>query len=87
MSFLNKVFGKKTGDGRKPASTAEADCVVCPKCGATYHTEMLVSSIMLKTPDMAELAAWTTQVACRSCGNPITVTGSYKKAFGSPKPG
>lgn len=87
MNFLNKVFGKKTRAGAQPGISPETDCVICPKCGASYHTGMLASSIMMKSPDLADLQAWSAQVTCRSCGNPITVSGSFKKAFGTPRPG
>ncbi len=87
MDFLNKVFGKKTRNGKRPGTSPETEFVICPRCGASYHTEMLLSSIMMKTPFLAGLDTWSTTVTCRSCGNAIDVSGSYNKVYGKPGPG
>ena len=84
MAFLKNMFGKKTGSA---APAPEEECITCPSCGATYHTGRLLSSILIKSPDLAELENWSTRVACRSCGNPIEVTGSYQKVLCQPGPG
>ena len=87
MDFLNKLFGRKTRDGKRSGTSPETECVICSRCGASYLTDMILSSIMAKTPFMAGLETWSTTVPCMSCGNPIPITGSYNKVYGKPGPG
>lgn len=86
MNFLRKMLGKKAKEGEHPGTFTEQEYVICPKCGAGYNTEMVMASILMKSPFMADMTSWSTRVTCRVCGNEIAVSGSYNKVFGQPRP-
>ena len=86
MDFLRNPFGKKTGGSATPDSPPEKEHVICPACGAGYNTEMVLTSILMKSPFMEDLENWNTRVTCRNCQNEILVNGSYKRVFGQPRP-
>ena len=75
------------GFGSLLRSKHEQLFVICPKCGAGYKTEMILTSILADSPFMADLAGWRTKVVCRMCRNEIWVSGSHGEVHGRPKPG
>ena len=86
MSFLRKLLGKKVADSARIGATGEKEYVICKNCGAGYNTQMVASSILLKSPFMEDMASWTTRVTCRNCGKEIGVAGSFRTVFGQPRP-
>jgi hypothetical protein len=86
MNFLRKMFGKKVNESEQRRTSAEKEYVICTNCGAGYNTEMVMASILLKSPFVADTTSWSTRVVCRACGREITVSGSYNKVFGQPRP-
>jgi hypothetical protein len=79
MNILRNLFGKKSN------IEDQKEYVICPACGAGYNTDMVSASIMMKSPFMADMASWSTQVTCRNCNRAIVVSGSYNKVFGKPR--
>jgi C4-type Zn-finger protein len=86
MNFLRKVFGKRANESEQPRTFTEKEYVICPSCGAGYNTEMVMASILMKSPFMADMTSWTTKIICSSCRTEIWVSGSYNKVFGQPRP-
>lgn len=86
MNFLRKLFGKKGEDGGPASTPAEREYVICPNCGAGYNTQMVATSIFMKSPFMADMASWTTRIVCSICRTEFLVSGSYGRVFGQPKP-
>lgn len=86
MDFIRNLFGKKPGMSGSPSPSPEKEYVLCPNCGAGYNTEMVLTSILLTSPFMADMSDWNTRVTCKNCRNEIWVRGSYKKVFGQPRP-
>jgi DNA-directed RNA polymerase subunit RPC12/RpoP len=86
MSFFRNLFGGRFNQKRS-AISPEKVYVICPACGAGYNTEMVMSSILLSSPFMEDMASWSTRVTCKNCSSQIVVNGSYNKTFGQPRPG
>ena len=86
MGFLRNLFGKKTGVSAAAGSAPEKEYVICPACGAGYNTEMVLTSILMTSPYMADMENWSTRVTCKNCRNEIWVKGSFNKVFGQPRP-
>ena len=77
---------KKTGKAiKQPIISSEQEYVICPNCGAGYNTQMVISSILMKSPFMADMSSWTTKIICSSCRSEFGVSGSYNKVFGQPR--
>ena len=62
MGFLRILFGKKTGVSAAAGSAPEKEYVICPACGAGYNTEMVLTSILMTSPYMADMENWSTRV-------------------------
>jgi hypothetical protein len=71
--------------GKRLART-EKEYVICPHCGAGYNTDMIMTSILLKSPFIADMTTWSTRIICRICRKEFAVSGSYNKVFGQPRP-
>jgi len=71
---------------RRVFKNEEKEYVISPKCGAGYNTDMVSMSILAKSPFMADMSAWSTRIICRMCRTEFSVSGSYSKVFGKPKP-
>jgi|SRR3972149_2612941 len=77
---------KKTGKAiKQPIISSEQEYVICPNCGAGYNTQMVMTSIFMKSPFMADMSSWTTKIICSSCHSEFGVSGSYNKVFGQPR--
>jgi len=70
---------------KQPITISEQEYVICPNCGAGYKTQMVASSILMKSPFMADMSSWTTKIICSSCRSEFVVSGSYNKVFGQPR--
>jgi len=82
--ILKSIIGKKKSAVKKPVTEPEK-YVICPNCGAGYNTQMVISSILIKSPFMADMSSWTTKIIYSSCRLEFGVSGSYNKVFGQPR--
>lgn len=86
MGIFDKLFGKKVNKGEQPITSTKQEYVICPNCGAGYNTQMVMTSILMKSPFIADMTSWTTRIICSSCRIEFGISGSYNKVFGQPRP-
>lgn len=82
MSFIRKFFIKKNNNSKQTMTSNKQEYIICSNCGAGYNTQMIASSILMKSPFMADMSSWTTKIICSSCRSEFWVSGSYNKAYG-----
>jgi len=85
VDILKSFMVKKKSIIEKPVIKPEKEYVICPNCGSGYNTQMVMQSILIKSPFMADMSSWTTKIICSSCRSEFGVSGSYNKVFGQPR--
>jgi len=83
--ILKSFMGKKKSAVKKRVPEPEKEYVICPNCGAGYNTQMVMQSILVKSPFIADMSSWSTKIICSSCRSEFGVSGSYNKVFGQPR--
>ena len=66
------------------ARADDTEHVICPGCGAGYNTTMVATSILSKSPFLADMESWNTRIICKNCKKEIWVSGSHHRVFGKP---
>ena len=85
VDILKSFMVKKKSIIEKPVTKPEKEYVICPNCGAGYNTQMVMQSILVKSPFIADMSSWSTKIICSSCRSEFGVSGSYNKVFGQPR--